>query len=119
MLQRFGDTGSAGGGVDHTRIIRQELEAAERELEMVKSELSEKERLVERERTNNDQVRYRLSVRVEFINYYLIFNMFEGQISDLSKTLHVSREGLYTGIPSFQSINCVEVEIFTSKSVKS
>ena len=76
MLQRFGDTGSAGGGVDHTRIIRQELEAAERELEMVKSELSEKERLVERERTNNDQVRCRLSASVEFINYYV--NMFGG-----------------------------------------
>ena len=58
-VQRFGDdggAGAAGGNVDHTRIIRQELEACERELSMVKSELAEKERLIERERTNQDAV---------------------------------------------------------------
>lgn len=68
LIQRFGDDGAVtGGGVDHTRIIRQELDASERELAMVKSELSEKERLLERERTNTDIVRHFCTLKIHTV----------------------------------------------------
>lgn len=45
--------------MDNTRILRQELEAYERETSMFKSELKEKERLIERERTRADDLQQR------------------------------------------------------------
>lgn len=48
--------------MDNTRILRQEIEAYEREIDMFKSELSEKGRLVERERTKADEYQERCKV---------------------------------------------------------